>query len=99
MTKADDDTRVLAGVFRRSLHERRRLDIELPEFLLHALETRVAEANHGAALHERCTLNHYIESELVNLVTLRDMAELEGRLPGFADAVRRWIFEMQESQE
>lgn len=91
-----DGMRVVAGTFRRNLHERRRLEIELPEFLVCALEARVAEANEGARLDEQCTLNHYIESELVNLVTLRDVAELESRVPGFADAVRQWIVEMRE---
>jgi len=77
MARTDEGTRVVAGTFRRNLHERRCLEIELPEFLFCALEARVAEANDGAPLDERCTLNHYIESELVNLVTLRDVAELE----------------------
>lgn len=84
------------GAFGADLRARRAVTIELPEFLICALEARVDEANDGAAADERCSLDHYIESELVNLVTLRDVAELEGRLPGFADAVRQWVVEMGE---
>jgi len=87
---------VVAGVFRRDLRARRSVTIELPEFLLCALETRVAEANTDAEPAERCTLDHYIESELVNLVTLRDVAELDLHIPGFARAVHEWINEMHE---
>jgi hypothetical protein len=96
MARAEDSTRVVAGSFRRNLQERRCLEIELPEFLVCALEARVAEANEGAPPDERCTLNHYIESELVNLVTVRDVAELDTRWPGFAEAIQRWIAEMRE---
>ncbi len=87
---------MVPGVFRRDLRARRPVTIELPEFLLCALEARVAEANSDAEPAERCTLDHYIESELVNLVTLRDVAELELRVPGFARAVHEWIVEMRE---
>jgi hypothetical protein len=40
----------------------------------------------------------YVSSttELVNLVTLRDVAELELHVPGFARAVYEWIDEMHE---
>jgi len=87
---------VVPGVFRRDLHARRPVTLELPEFLLCALEARVAEVNMNAQPAERCTLDHYIESELVNLVTLRDVAELDLHIPGFARAVHEWIDEMRE---
>jgi len=89
-------SRVVDPRFRRDLRARRAIRVELPEFLVCALEARVAEANDGAAPDERCTLDHYIESELVNLVTLRDVAELEERLPGFSEAVHQWVLEMGE---
>jgi hypothetical protein len=82
--------------FRRDLRARRAIRVELPEFLVCALEVMVAQANDGAAADERCTLDHYIESELVNLVTLRDVAELEEQLPGFSDAVHEWVLETSE---
>ena len=94
-TSRDDLTNVLGGSFGRDLGARRRLHLELPEFLIYALEARVAEANEDAPPHDRCTVEDYIESELVNLVTLRDVAELDAHLPGFAEAVHAWIVEMR----
>ena len=89
-------TNVRSGSFGRDLTGRRTVRLELPEFLVYALEARVAEANEGAAPEEHCTLDDYIESELAHLITLRDIAELDGRAPGFAEAVQSWIVEMGE---
>jgi len=96
MTERTSDSNVHHGVFGSSLLARRSVNLDLPEFLIRALEAHVAEANDGAAPEERCSLDHYIESELVNLVTLRDVAELELQLPGFAEAVHQWLIEMRE---
>lgn len=87
---------IVKGNFATDLRSRRAVTIELPEFLLRALETRVAETNENAPDAERCTLNHYIETELVNLVTIRDVAELECSVPGFAEAVHAWLLEVGE---
>jgi hypothetical protein len=87
---------VLTGTFGRKLQSRRVLQIELPEFLICALEARLAEANDGASVEERSTLDHLIESELVNLISLRDVAELEIAVPGFSGAVRQWLVEVGE---
>jgi len=87
---------VVSGAFHRDLRARRSIEIELPEFLVCALEARVAAANDASSVEGRCSLNNYIETELVNLVTLRDIAELEIRMPGFADAVHQWIMDMRE---
>jgi hypothetical protein len=100
MAKRRDSTpepqNVISGNFCRDLHARRPVTVELPEFLIRALESRVAETNRGAGPSELVTLSHYIESELVNLVTLRDVAELDFYIPGFAEAVQRWVLEMRE---
>jgi hypothetical protein len=85
----------VTGSFGPDLQRRRVIAIDLPEFLILALESRVEEANDGVVPAELCTLGQYIESELVNLVTLRDIAELETRRPGFAEAVHQWIIEMR----
>jgi hypothetical protein len=77
--------------FRRDLSARRAIELELPEFVLFALEQRVAEANAASASGEAATLNDYVEPELVNLITLRDVGELEELAPGFATAVQRWL--------
>src|SRR6266508_956310 len=87
---------VLTGTFGRKLQSRRILRIELPEFLICALEARLAEANDGATAEERSTLDHLIESELVNLISLRDVAELEIAVPGFTNAVQHWLTEVGE---
>jgi hypothetical protein len=80
----------------RDLSARRSVELELPEFLLRALESRVAEANEEASVNDQASLNDYIESELVNIITVRDVAELDYEFPGFADAVHDWLREMTE---
>ena len=75
---------LIRGRFAADLCSRRVLQVELPEFIICALETRVAEINRRASPEECCTLGHLIESELVNLVSLRDVAELESTSPGSA---------------
>ena len=87
---------VVNGTFGCDLTARREVALELPEFLLRALEARVAEANEGAAPEECCTVEQYIETELVHLVTVRDVAELDARMPGFAEAVFGWVVELRE---
>ena len=41
-------------------------------------------------------MNQLIESELVNLISLRDVAELELTIPGFTSAVRDWLTDVGE---
>jgi hypothetical protein len=86
---------VIAGNFRRDLSARRSFTLDLPEFLLYALEARVLEANDGESGEDQSTLNDYIETELVNLITLRDVAELDLTAPGFAEAVQSWLNNMR----
>lgn len=86
---------LLSGTFGPDLAGRRQLSLDLPEFLIYALSARVEEANIGAARDEICTLQNYIESELVNLITIRDIAELESDHPGFAMAVNQWLEEVR----
>lgn len=86
---------VVTGRFRRDFARRRRVTLDLPDFLLYALESRVNEANADTTCDDRCTLNDYVETELVNLITLRHVAELDLTAPGFADAVQTWLDEMK----
>jgi hypothetical protein len=88
--------KVLSGRFSNNLSARCLLQIELPEFLICALEARLSEVNVGALPHERCSLHNLIESELVSLVSVRDVAELEQTVPGFAHAVQQWLTELRE---
>ena len=72
------------------------VEIELPEFLICALQARLKEVNTGAPSHELCSLHNLIESELVSLFSVRDVAELEQSVPGFAQAVQQWLSELRE---
>ncbi|HEX8409543.1 MAG TPA: hypothetical protein VF883_11795 [Thermoanaerobaculia bacterium] len=85
----------VAGRFRRHLAARRSVTLDLPEFLLYALEARVSEANVDEPAENQSTLSDYIETELVNLITLRDVAELDMSAPGFAEAVQSWLNDMR----
>jgi hypothetical protein len=82
--------------FRRELSGRRSIALELPEFLIYALEQRVAEANARCGADDVASLNDYIESELANLITVRDVAELEIGAPGFSAAVAGWLDAMRQ---
>ncbi len=70
---------------------RRCVSLELPEFLLRALECRVEDANHGAMKHERITLEHLVEAELAGSISLSEVAHLERRVRGTSTAVSRWL--------
>lgn len=94
MAKSGNARTVVHLTQRRDLTARRVVEFELPEFLLFALEARVAEANAGLPIFGAADLNDYVESELVNLITVRDVAELEGQFPGFAAAVTHWVKEI-----
>ncbi len=61
--------------------------LSAPEFLLYALEQRVAEVNREMKEAEASTLSEYVKTELINLITLRDIAELDMTAPGFRSAV------------
>jgi hypothetical protein len=87
---------LIRGRFAADLCSRRVLQVELPEFIICALEARVAETNREASPEECCTLGHLIESELVSLVSLRDVAELESTVPGFSHAVNQWLHDVSD---
>jgi len=69
--------------------------LELPEFLIRALECRVSEANEGASPHERITVEHLVEVELAGSLSLADVAHLERKLPGIGAAVSRWLDDIE----
>jgi len=94
MAKSQTAPTVIHLMQRRDLTARRVVEFELPEFLLLALETRVAEANSELPSDDAADPNDYVESELANVITIRDVAELDGRFPGFAAAVTHWLKEI-----
>lgn len=78
------------------LAARRVIALELPEFLVRALENRVVEANADTSCDDPVTLNDYIEYELAKLISISEVAEMEIVHPGFADAVQAWVASMRE---
>lgn len=74
--------------FRRDFSARSIVELELPEFVIFAIERQVNGANADADDADAVTLNDYVESELVALITIRDVAEIESVAPGFAAAVQ-----------
>jgi hypothetical protein len=79
---------------RRALNSRRAITVELPEFLLQALEVRVAEANIGAEQDEDVTLDHLLELELAERISIVEIALLEKKVPGIGVAVSAWLREI-----
>lgn len=74
-----------------NLNRRETLEIELPLFLVRALQERVNEANENADEEERVDLNQLIEVQLAECVTIADVARLERNVPGMSVAVSRWL--------
>jgi len=74
-----------------NLNRRQTLEIELPLFLVRALQERVNEANENADEEERVDLNQLIEVQLAECVTIADVARLERNVPGMSVAVSRWL--------
>lgn len=91
-SKAGQPAVVLLGG-RRDLHHRRPITVLLPEFVICALEAKVRAANAEVDTSLRASLDDYLESELVNLITVRDVAILEESFPGFSKAVSEWLRE------
>ncbi|HEX3534621.1 MAG TPA: hypothetical protein VHT23_10405 [Gemmatimonadaceae bacterium] len=77
------------------LSSRRAITVEVPEFLLRAFECRLAEANAGASEAEQVELEHLIEMQLADSLTVADLAHLEREVPGIGAAVSRWLAEIE----
>jgi hypothetical protein len=76
---------------RRNLSARRTITVELPEFLICALEHRVAEANASPPADEEVTLEHLVEWQLAEGLSIGQVALLEREFPGISAAVSRWF--------
>lgn len=79
---------------RSGLNSRRAVTVELPEFLLQALEVRVAEANIGSEPDDDVTLDHLLELELAERLSIGEVALLEQKVPGIGAAVSTWLREI-----
>jgi hypothetical protein len=80
---------------RRDLCARRRITVDVPEFLLCALEHRVAEANAAPLADEEVTLEHLVEWQLAEGLSVGEVALLEPEYPGISAAVSRWLSEIR----
>ena len=76
---------------RANVAGRERVEVELPAFIVRALEARLREANAGATDDDRVDMNHLIELQLAETVTLADAMFLERDLPGFRAALTEWL--------
>lgn len=77
----------------RPLNKRRRVTVELPEFIIRAINVRVDEANESDPSTEDVSFNDVVEWLLVCEVTLRRMPLLEASIPGFAAAMAVWLMD------
>jgi hypothetical protein len=80
---------------RTNLRDHETLEVELPAFLLRALEYRVRKINAEALKSEQVSLNHLIEIQLAESVSIAEIAYLEQDLPGVGAAVSRWLAESE----
>jgi hypothetical protein len=72
----------------RSLTDRRRVELELPEFLVVALERFLADANSTVDDGENdMDLTEFVTSHFVDLLDPTEIALLDRDVPGFYDAV------------
>jgi len=71
------------------LDHRSTVKVTVPDFVVRALEYRVSESNTKG--RPVVTFNDAVEWYLVAAITLRDVAAIDRKLPGFAAAVSRWL--------
>jgi hypothetical protein len=77
----------------KPLNRRRRITVEVPEFVVRAINFRVEEANGNDPDSELVDFNDVVEWLLVTEVTLRRMPVLEARIPGFTAAMFVWMMD------
>lgn len=84
---------VFGTALAKPLNRRRRITVEVPEFVIRAIKCRVDEANEGEADGEEVGFNDVVEWLLVTEVSLRRMPILEERIPGFTAAMFVWMMD------
>ena len=82
----------LATSHSEALNRRTPVLVELPEFVVRALQHRVEVTNEEASPDEVVTLNDVIEWYLVSPLSVKELPSLETAVPGFSGALARWIF-------
>lgn len=76
----------------KPLNRRRQITVDLPEFIVRAIEWRVEEANADDDAEE-VTFNDVVEWLLVSEVTPKRIPLLEQGIPGFTAAMFVWLME------
>lgn len=84
---------ILGKALARPLNRRRRITVEVPEFVVRAINCRVEEVNEGDSSSEAVDFNDVVEWLLVTEVTLRRIPILEARIPGFTAAMFVWMMD------
>jgi hypothetical protein len=84
---------VFGTALAKPLNRRRRITVEVPEFVVRAINFRVEEANEGDSDGETVTFNDVVEWLLATEVSLRRMPLLEQSIPGFTAAMFVWLME------
>lgn len=84
---------ILGTALAKPLNRRRRITVEVPEFVVRAIHFRVDEANDGDSDGETVTFNDVVEWLLVTEVSLRRAPVLEQSIPGFTAAMFVWLME------
>ena len=75
----------------KHLNRRKRVTVEIPEFLVRAIRARVDEANQNEPIEDEVDFNDVVEWLLVSEVTIRRMPLLESTIPGFTAAMAVWL--------
>ena len=84
---------VFGTALAKPLNRRRRIAVEVPEFVIRAIKYRVEEANEGDDGGEEVSFNDVVEWLLVTEVSLGRMPILEEHIPGFTAAMFVWLME------
>lgn len=82
---------VFGTALAKPLNRRRRITVEVPEFVVRAIKCRVDEANEGDSSGEAVDFNDVVEWLLVTEVSLRRIPVLEHQIPGFTAAMFVWM--------
>ena len=84
---------IFGSALGKPLNRRRRITVEVPEFVVRAIELRVEEANEVDSGGEEVSFNDVVEWLLATEVSPRRMPILEQSIPGFAAAMFVWLME------
>ena len=76
---------------RRNLASRGAITVDLPEFLVQALEACIESANDRSRDEDQVTLDELLELQLAETLTIGEIALLEQTIPGITAAASQWV--------